>query len=207
MKIQNAQFVTGVIGENNILYDETPHIAFVGRSNVGKSTSINSLLERKKLVKTGRTPGKTREINFFRVQSDEYEDVYFVDLPGYGYAKLPKNEREKLKNMIEWYISHPASDLALVVVIIDAKAGLTDFDKQMFALMDQSKKDYILAVNKIDKLNQKAINQLKKEIKEIIPNAETGKNVFYYSAFKNKNVHLLRDTLFAGLKKKEKEEI
>lgn len=203
MKILNAQFITGVVEEKDIMYNGIPHIAFIGRSNVGKSTTINSLLERKKLVKTGRTPGKTREINFFKISTDVSQDVYFVDLPGYGYAKLSKTERQKLRTIIEWYISHPASDLKLVVVIIDAKAGLTDFDKQMLALMDHANKNYILAINKIDKLNQKAINKLKKEIKLDIPNAETGKNVFYYSAFKNKNIHLLRDALFGGLKEKE----
>jgi GTP-binding protein len=202
IKILKAQFKTGVVGEKEIMYDGIPHIAFVGRSNVGKSTTINALLERRKLVKTGNTPGKTREINFFVITTDEKEDVYFVDLPGYGYAKVSKNDRQRLRSIIEWYISHPASDLELVVVIIDAKAGLTDFDKQMLALINQSNKNYILAVNKIDKLNQKDINKLKREIKINIPNSETGKNVFYYSAFKNKNVHLLRDALFNGLNEK-----
>jgi GTP-binding protein len=202
MKILQAKFKTGVVWEKEIMYDGTPHIAFIGRSNVGKSTTINAILERKKLVKTGNTPGKTREINFFEIKTDEKEDVYFVDLPGYGYAKLSKNEREKLQKMIEWYISHPASDLALIVLIIDAKAGLTEFDKQMIALMDQLNREYILAVNKIDKLNQKAIHRLKNDIKEEIPNAKTGENVFYYSAIKNKQIHLLREALFSGLREK-----
>lgn len=203
MKIIEAKFITGVVDESSAMYDGTPHIAFIGRSNVGKSTTINSILERKKLVKTGRTPGKTREINFFEVRSDISENVYFVDLPGYGYAKVSKTDRLRLENLIKWYITHPVSDLELIVLIIDAKAGLTDFDKQMLALINQSNKNYILAINKIDKLNQKAINKLNKEIKEDIPNAKTGKNVFYYSAFKNKNVHLLRNALFGGLKEKE----
>ncbi len=203
MKILDAQFVTGIVDERDVMYDGIPHIAFIGRSNVGKSTTINVLLGRKKLVKTGRTPGKTREINFFKISPHTTQDVYFVDLPGYGYAKVSKTDRQRLQNLIEWYITHPASDLELVVVIIDAKAGLTDFDKQMFALMDHAGKNYILAVNKVDKLNQKAINKLKKEIKVDVPNAETGKNVFYYSAFKNKNVHLLREALFGGLRGKE----
>jgi GTP-binding protein len=190
----SVKFKTGVVGESEIMYDGTPHIAFIGRSNVGKSTTINSLLGRKKLVKTGNTPGKTREINFFEVINGE-EKVYFVDLPGYGYAKVSKNERERLQKMIEWYVSHPASDLALIVLIIDARAGLTDFDKQMIDLMVESKREFILAVNKIDKLNQKTIHKLKNEIKEEIPNAETGKNIFYYSALKNKHIHILRDIL------------
>ena len=199
MKILNAQFVTGVVGEKEVMYDGTPHIAFIGRSNVGKSSTLNALLERRKLVKIGRTPGKTREINFFSVKTDSIEKVYFVDLPGYGYAKVSKTDRQKLEDMIKWYITHPQSDTETIVLIIDAKAGLTLFDKEMILLMDQAHKHYILAINKIDKLNQKAINQLKKDIKSNIPNSETGKNVFYYSAAKDKNVHLLREALFKSL--------
>lgn len=203
MKILSAQFVSGVVGEKDIMYDGTPHIAFIGRSNVGKSTTINAILGRKKLVKTGRTPGKTREINFFRVSTDTYEDVYFVDLPGYGYAKLSKNERLKLENLIQWYITHPTSDMALVVLIIDAKAGLTSFDTTMIDLMHQHQRNFILVVNKVDKINQKSLHQIKKEIQEIIPDTQTGENIFYISAFKGKNVHLLRKALFGGLHKKE----
>ncbi len=199
MKILNAQFVAGVVDEQSIMYDRTPHIAFIGRSNVGKSTTINSILERKKLVKTGRTPGKTREINFFEIKADESEKVYFVDLPGYGYAKVSKTDRLKLEKLIHWYVTHPASDLELIVLIIDAKAGLTDFDRDMVQLMHEHNRNFILAVNKIDKINQKAINKLKSEIKVSLDDYETEKNVFYYSAFKNKNVHLLREALFRDL--------
>lgn len=191
--IKSAKFIKGVVGEEAIMYDGTPHIAFIGRSNVGKSSTLNALLERNKLVKTGRTPGKTKEINFFDISTSTTERLYFVDLPGYGYAKLSKTERQRLQNMIEWYITHPMSDNELIVLIIDAKAGLTDFDKRMIALMQQVNKNYIVAVNKIDKINQKSLNQLKNDLKKEIPDAETGKNIFYYSAFKNKGVHLLRN--------------
>ena len=199
MKITQAKFITGVVGEQAVMYDGTPHVAFIGRSNVGKSSTLNSILERRKLVKTGRTPGKTREINFFEIATDIAQKSYFVDLPGYGYAKLSKTDRQKLENLIRWYISHPQSDVHLIVLIIDAKAGLTLFDKEMIQLMQKSNRDYILAINKIDKLNQKDINQLKVSLRLEIPNAETGKNVFYYSAFKNKNVHLLREAIFRSL--------
>ena len=79
----SAQFVKGVVGEDNILYDGVPQIAFIGRSNVGKSSTLNAILNRKKLVKVGRTPGKTKEVNFFDVRTDDGYQVYFVDLPGY----------------------------------------------------------------------------------------------------------------------------
>lgn len=203
MNIKKAQFVKGVVGEESIMYDGTPHIAFIGRSNVGKSSTMNALLERTKLVKTGRTPGKTREINFFEVATPDIEKMYFVDLPGYGYAKVSKTDRKKLEALIIWYITHPQSDTALIVIIIDAKAGLTDFDKHMIHLMDQADKNYIVGVNKIDKINQKTLNQLKHDIKNEIPDILVGENIFYYSAFKNKNIHILRDRIFKGIQEQD----
>lgn len=191
--IQSAQFMKGVVGEDAIMYDGTPHIAFIGRSNVGKSSTLNAILERNKLVKVGKTPGKTQEINFFKIRTDKGQESYFVDLPGYGYAKLSKKQREDLRNLIEWYITHPEADTALICLIIDAKVGLTDIDKEFIHLMDQSNKPYIIAANKVDKINQKAQNQLKKELLELV---KSDTKIFYYSAYKGKNVHLLRDYLF-----------
>ena len=193
MKITSAQFIKGVVGEDSVMYDGSPHIAFIGRSNVGKSSTLNALLQRKRLVKVGNTPGKTREINFFEVLTQENQQSYFVDLPGYGYAKLSKTQRNALKELIEWYIVHPEADTALICLIIDSKVGLTDLDKQFIALMDQSGKEYIIAANKIDKINQKAQNKLKHELNaEVKPETQ----IFYYSAAKGKNVHLLREYLF-----------
>ena len=193
MKIISTEFIKGVVGEDSIMYDGTPHIAFIGRSNVGKSSTLNAILERRKLVKVGNTPGKTREINFFKILTDAKQESYFVDLPGYGYAKISKKQREELQKLIEWYITHPEADTALICLIIDSKVGLTDLDKQFIELMDRSNKEYIVAANKVDKINQKAQNQLKKDLKrDLKPNIQ----VFYYSAVKGKNVHLLRDYLF-----------
>ena len=193
MYIKSADFMKGVVGEDAIMYDGTPHIAFIGRSNVGKSSTLNAVLERNKLVKVGKTPGKTKEINFFKILTDSNQESYFVDLPGYGYAKLSKKQRDELRELIEWYITHPEADTALICLIIDSKVGLTDLDKEFIHLMDQSDKDYVIAANKVDKINQKTQNQLKKDLKELV---RPGTQIFYYSAYKGKNVHLLRDYLF-----------
>lgn len=203
MKILSTEFVKGVVGEDSVMYDGTPHIAFIGRSNVGKSSTLNALLERKKLVKTGNTPGKTREINFFRITTDNSAVSYFVDLPGYGYAKLSKTERSALQKLIGWYITHPQADTALICLIIDAKVGLTDSDKQFISMMKESNKDYIIAVNKIDKINQKTQHQLNQSLIKELPTDK----IFYYSAATKKNVHhLLQDFLFKGEEVKGKEE-
>tara|TARA_B100001179_G_scaffold218677_1_gene191627 strand:+ start:349 stop:960 length:612 start_codon:yes stop_codon:yes gene_type:complete len=201
MKILSTEFVKGVVGEDAVMYDGTPHIAFIGRSNVGKSSTLNALLERKKLVKTGNTPGKTREINFFRITTDNAAVSYFVDLPGYGYAKLSKTERSELQKMIEWYITHPQADTALICLIIDAKVGLTDSDKQFISMMKDSNKDYIIAVNKIDKINQKTQHQLNQSLIKELPTDK----IFYYSAATKKNIHHLQDFLFKGEEVKEGE--
>jgi GTP-binding protein len=191
--IKSAQFIKGVVGEEGILYDGTPHIVFIGRSNVGKSSTLNAVLGRNKLVKVGNTPGKTREINFFDIHTNTHHHSYFVDLPGYGYAKLPKTERKRLKELIQWYINHPEADISLICLIIDSKVGLTALDKEFIHMMDSSKRSYIIASNKIDKINQKAQNQLKKDL---IEETRPGTPIFYYSAAKGKNVHLLQEFLF-----------
>ncbi|MFT6361107.1 MAG: GTP-binding protein [Candidatus Paceibacteria bacterium] len=191
--IKNATFIKGVVGEDAVMYDGTPHIAFIGRSNVGKSSTVNAVLGRNKLVKVGNTPGKTREINFFDVTTSENQHCYLVDLPGYGYAKLSKTDRKKLKDLIEWYIVHPEADTALVCLIIDSKVGLTGADKEFIHLMDQANKQYVIASNKIDKINQKAQNQLRKDLVEQV---RPGTQIFYYSATKGKNIHLLQQHLF-----------
>lgn len=191
--IKSAHFIKGVIGEEAVMYDGTPHIAFIGRSNVGKSSTLNAILGRNKLVKVGKTPGKTKEINFFDVTTADNLKNYFVDLPGYGYAKLSKKQRQELREMIEWYITHPQADTALICLIIDSKVGLTAIDKEFIHMMDNTGKNYIIASNKIDKINQKAQNKLKKDLKaELRPDVK----VFYYSAFKGKNINLLQDYLF-----------
>lgn len=195
MRIINAEFVKGVVGEDSAMYDGTPHIAFIGRSNVGKSSTLNALLDRKKLVKTGNTPGKTREINFFKVAADNQSTPsYFVDLPGYGYAKLSKSERQSLQNLIKWYITHPQADTALICLIIDAKVGLTDIDKEFISLMKASEKDFIIVANKIDKINQKTQHALGTDLVNDLP----AENIFYISAATKKNIHKLQEFIFHG---------
>jgi GTP-binding protein len=108
-----------------------------------------------------------------------------VDLPGYGYAKLSKKQCAELRELIQWYITHPEADTALICLIVDAKVGLTSADKEFIMMMDTAGKNYIIAVNKIDKINQKSQSKLKKEIQQ---NLRPGTPVFYYSAFKGKTL-------------------
>ena len=191
MKIKSAKFVKGIVGHDEVLYDKYPHIAFVGRSNVGKSSVINSLVGSSKgLVKTGKKPGKTTEINFFKV-NDKY---YFVDLPGYGFAVGGLEGREKIREMIINYLTDPKVVPHTVALILDSKAGVTDFDRDMLDILRDNGHRTVIILNKIDKLNQKELSsQLSLIQKEIPPDIE----IFPYLALTQKTVKQLREKLIA----------
>lgn len=194
--IQSVRFVKGVVGEDSIMHDGIPQLAFIGRSNVGKSSTLNGLLERKKLVKTGKTPGKTKEINFFEITTPDLQKAYFVDLPGYGYAKVSKKQRLELQELIRWYITHPEVHSALICLILDAKVGITTLDEEYLDLIQETGRPFVLAFNKVDKINQKRQNELRKEVFNIIGNENI--KIFYYSAQSGRNVNLLREYLLKG---------
>ncbi len=160
MEITTAQFIRGVIGSHNLLVDEKPQVSFIGRSNVGKSSVINMLVGQKSLVRSSSSPGKTQEINFFSVN----ENVYFVDLPGYGYAKMGVKYREKLRKLILWYFISGEAPVSLAVLIVDAKAGLRKFDREMIAVLSEYEHPFMIVANKIDKLNQKELHHSLTEI-------------------------------------------
>ncbi|KKP67008.1 MAG: putative GTP-binding protein EngB [Candidatus Moranbacteria bacterium GW2011_GWE1_35_17] len=164
MNIRNAQFVRGIVGTNDIINDTKAQIAFVGRSNVGKSTLLNSLVGNKSLARSSSTPGRTQQINFFLID----QKVYFVDLPGYGYAKTPGKQREKIRKMIIWYLTYSEIKHKKVVLIVDAKAGIQDFDLEMVDLLKAEEIDFIVILNKIDKLKQGEVVKVIRETEEKI---------------------------------------
>ena len=164
MKITSAQFIKGIRGTDPILEDGVPQIAFVGRSNVGKSSIVSALIDKKAKVKISDRPGKTTEINFFKVN----ESFYFVDLPGYGYARLSPDEREKLRKLIAWYLGASNAKPEVVLVILDAKAGLTDFDRQMIDILNENEHPHFVVLNKVDKLSQKELGEQLREIRTVV---------------------------------------
>ncbi len=161
MKIKKAEFIKGIIGDDYSLKDNLPQIAFMGRSNVGKSSVINSLLDRKNIAKTSKIPGKTKEANFFRI-NDEF---YIVDFPGYGYAKKSIKERNKMIKRIFWYLRFSKVKPEAVFLIIDAKVGLTELDFEMIDILKENNHQIIIVVNKTDKIK-------KEKNKEIFSNIE-----------------------------------
>lgn len=153
MKIKTAEFVKSAVKPVDYPELDLPEIAFVGRSNVGKSSLINRLLNRKALAKTSSTPGKTRLINYFLIN----EDMVFVDLPGYGYAKISKSERESLGKMVEKYLS-TSKELKMVAVLQDMRRDQTDMDRTMINLIRHHGIPVLLIYTKADKFsnNQRA---------------------------------------------------
>lgn len=164
MNIRNAQFVRGIVGTNDIINDTKEQIAFVGRSNVGKSSLINSLVGNKSLARSSGTPGRTQQINFFLID----QKLYFVDLPGYGYAKTSEKQRDKIRRLIIWYLGHSEVKHKKVVLILDAKAGLKEFDEEMIDLLKKEDINFFVILNKIDKLKQGEIIKTLRAIREKI---------------------------------------
>src|SRR4030042_1255962 len=120
MKIESARFIKGVLGSDSIFDNGIPQVAFIGRSNVGKSSVINSLVNQNDLAKISSFPGRTQKINLFLINNS----LYFVDLPGYGYAKVPDKLKNSLMAMISWYFFVSNYEQKKVVLIIDASVGL-----------------------------------------------------------------------------------
>jgi len=166
IKIKSAEFAKGVRESDAIFDDGIPQIAFIGRSNSGKSSVINSLVGGNGLAKTSSFPGRTQKINFFLIN----RSLYFVDLPGYGYANVPKGIKDDLRIMVNWYFFVSGYKQKKVVLIIDAKVGPTKNDLEFIIALDEFKKDVVIVANKIDKLKKAEYETQFKKIKAALGN-------------------------------------
>ncbi len=187
--ITSAEFVKGVIGDNYMQGDGRPQIAFLGRSNVGKSSVINSLVKRKQLVRSSSTPGKTREANFYLINNE----FYFVDFPGYGYAKMSKKDRDKIVKRILWYVQYSPVRPAVAVLVVDAQVGLTEHDEEMVRILKNYDHNVIVVANKADKLKQQEVLKRFSELREKLSPI----NVFMYSAKTKKGRRVVVERLLS----------
>lgn len=149
MKLTTAEFKLSTLEPEQYPKDQKPEIAFVGRSNVGKSSLMNKLLGRKGLAKTSSTPGKTQTLNFFLIN----QAFYFVDLPGYGYAKVPKMLKDRWNEVMVEYL-HEREALRLVAVLMDSRHKPSELDLQMLEILEQAEVPTVIVATKIDKLGK-----------------------------------------------------
>ena len=147
MIIKNAEFVISATSPKQYPNDNLPQIVLVGKSNVGKSSFINTMLNRKKLARTSSEPGKTRQINFYSVNND----FYFVDLPGYGFSKMSKAQQVEVGNLIEEYLSK-SKNISLIVFLIDIRHAPTENDRLMYNYIISQNIPCIIITNKADKI-------------------------------------------------------
>lgn len=178
MNFNNISFLISAAHPSNFPEKKYPEIAFAGKSNVGKSSVINRILQRKNFARVGETPGKTVHVNYFVVD----DTCYFVDLPGYGYAKVPQSEKERWSRLMENYFASGRIDLG--VFIVDARHAPTANDITMARWFIDSDCPFVVVANKLDKVKKSQIDgnlktiredlQLPEECKVIPFSAETG---------------------------------
>jgi GTP-binding protein len=161
MKVLSAEFVLSATKPDHYPPALLPEIAFAGRSNVGKSSLINALLRRKGLARTSNTPGRTQEINFFRINNQ----FAFIDLPGYGYAKVPEKLRSNWGPMIEAYLGERPT-LRLVVLILDIRRDPSDEDRQLIDWLRFYRLNFLVVLTKIDKVSDNELRQRQRRIGE-----------------------------------------
>ena len=161
--IQSAEFISSSPNVTLCPKDPLPEYAFIGRSNVGKSSLINMLVDRKKLAKTSSSPGKTRLINHFKIN----EEWFLADLPGYGYAKVSKKERESFARMIEEY-GALRTNLVCFFVLVDARIPPQQLDLDFMEWLGDSRLPFVIVLTKVDKVSQKEKSQHLKALKEAL---------------------------------------
>lgn len=147
MKIQDAKFEISAVNSKGYPKEELPEIVLVGKSNVGKSSFINTMVNRKKLARTSSEPGKTRQINFYLINNR----FYFVDLPGYGYSKMSKQEQIQVGTFIEEYLTKRKS-ITLILFLLDIRHHPTENDKMMYQYIINSGHPFLMIANKADKI-------------------------------------------------------
>jgi GTP-binding protein len=161
-RVVEASFVAGAVEATGLPPPTLLEVAFAGRSNVGKSSLLNSLMERRSLARTSRTPGCTRQLNIFEVRCADGLTLRFVDLPGYGWARRSKDERSQWQKMIEGYLRTRAS-LRAIVVLVDVRRGVEEEEEQLLEFLRLPRQvsepkplEVVLAATKVDKLSASA---------------------------------------------------
>ena len=163
MNIKNPKFEISAVNPKQYPKNGLPQIVLVGKSNVGKSSFINTMIKRKSLARTSSEPGKTRQINFYNID----ESFYFVDLPGYGYSKMSKQEQEKVGSFIEQYLIK-SQNIALIIFLIDIRHEPSQNDKLMYNYIISSGLPFIILANKADKIAPTKVEKTVKDLQKLL---------------------------------------
>lgn len=163
MNLQKVEFVRSVAKAGDFLRDGLPQIAFSGKSNVGKSSVLNCILQRKNFARVGQKPGKTIHINYFSID----KKAYFVDLPGYGYAQVAASEKERWGKLMESYFAN-AELITMGVLIVDARHDPTKLDVVMCDLFRTTGRPFVVVANKLDKLKPREIQPNMDRIRQVL---------------------------------------
>ena len=189
-----CKFIAAALNTNAIPPEEGNEVAFAGRSNVGKSSLVNALTNRKTLARTSQTPGRTRQLIFFDLiyQSNK---LRLVDLPGYGYAKAPKKDIQSWTSLTVKYLKGRPS-LRTVCLLVDCRRGIGDFDKFIMNELDKAAVSWILVLTKTDKMNIEEINKIKDESNKFISKHPADyPEIIMTSSLKNNGIEILRTYL------------
>ena len=177
MKIHNADFIKGAVDPEGFPVYKYPEVAFSGRSNVGKSTLINSIVHRKNLAKISSTPGKTKEINFFVVE-DKWS---FADMPGFGYTATGRKDRERWRDLNFNYFES-RENLKLVCALIDSRHDPMRNDLELIEWLEMNYKPYVVILTKCDKISKKLTGERKEQIDQLLKMCNFAVDVLPYSA-------------------------
>jgi GTP-binding protein len=188
---KNIEFLKSSFSKNDLLKTKMPEIAFAGRSNVGKSSLINKIINRKSFVKTSSKPGKTVAINYFSLD----DSIHLVDLPGYGYAKVSKKMKHYWGELITHYLES-STKLSCLVLIVDSRRSFQAEELEFIEWLLQNNINFIIVFNKIDKLKANEFAKLKKSVKNIceeeFPNSKLIESIFWASAVKGQGIDKIK---------------
>ncbi|KRL89750.1 ribosome biogenesis GTP-binding protein YihA/YsxC [Limosilactobacillus ingluviei] len=176
MDVNQVELTISAVQEDQYPTDQQPEIALVGRSNVGKSSLTNVLINRKNFAHTSSQPGKTQTLNFYHVE----EALYFVDVPGYGYAKVSKKQREKFGKMIEHYLTN-RDQLKGVIELVDGRHVPTDDDIAMYQWLTYYQVPTLVVATKVDKLKPSQYNRIEKQVRQAL-GMQAGAPLILFSA-------------------------
>tara|TARA_R110002096_G_scaffold97694_20_gene217833 strand:+ start:5125 stop:5721 length:597 start_codon:yes stop_codon:yes gene_type:complete len=190
-----AAFVTSATKLEECPEPILPEVCFAGRSNVGKSSLINAIVNRKNIARTSNVPGKTQQMNYYQLGSD----FFFVDLPGYGYAKVPHRERERWGRTIREYLLN-RDTLRLIIHVVDARHKPTTLDQDFIYWMATNEMRFCILLSKADKLSNNKVAQSKSEVKKILAEMNIEAPILAYSAESRKGIEEVQNIITEFIK-------